>query len=185
MKFIGNKISFQKTDGIFTVVISPKIARIKESLLMAWLTAWTMCGIFFIIQLFGPDTRDTKMTIAVMVMFWAYFELRIGKAFLWRKIGLERIMIKDGYLTIKNDIKGYGKAKSFFVQNIKSMGLINVSNRNFFNFMNSSFWVIGGETIGFECEGKYVKLGQHLNEKDAKSLVRLLQSEMKVAKKSA
>lgn len=184
MKFIGDKISHQKKEGTFTAVISPKIAGIKETLLLTWLLAWTFCGIFFITQLLGPDSRETKLALAVMVAFWTYFEFKIGKAYFWRKYGLERLMIKDGYLHIKNDIKGFGKARSFFVENVQHLGLIKTSNKNFFTFMNNSFWVIGGETIGFECLNKPVTLGQHLNDKDAKLLVRLLESELKLALKT-
>jgi hypothetical protein len=166
MKFIGDKVSHQKQQGVFTLVISPKVTSLKETLLLTWLLAWTFCGIFFITQLFGPDPRETKLAIGVMVAFWAYFEFKICKAFFWRKHGLERIMIKDGYLHIKNDIKGFGKAKMYFIE-----------------FMGNSFWVIAGETVGFEHLGKPVTFAQHLNDRDAKLLVRLMESELKLAKK--
>ncbi|MFT6845000.1 MAG: hypothetical protein ACJAUV_001190 [Flavobacteriales bacterium] len=184
MRFIGEKISHQKQEGVFTAVISPKIAGIKETLLLTWLLAWTFCGVFFIAQLFGTDPRETKLALSVMVVFWVYFEFRIGKAYLWRKYGLERLMIKDGSLLIKNDIKGFGKAKTFFVDNVQHLGLIKTSNKNFFNFMNSSFWVIGGETIGFECLNKPVTLGQNLSKQDATTLIRLLESELKLSLKT-
>lgn len=183
MKFIGEKVSHQKQDGVFTLVISPKVTSLKETLLLTWLLAWTFCGVFFIFQLFGPDPRETKLAIAVMVAFWAYFEFKIGKAYFWRKHGLERIMIKDGYLHIKNDIKGFGKANAYFIDNIQHLGLIKANNKNFFEFMGKSFWVIGGETIGFEHLGKPIAFAQHLNERDAKLLVRLIESELKLAKK--
>lgn len=183
MKFIGDKVSHQKQQGVFTLVISPKVTSLKETLLLTWLLAWTFCGIFFITQLFGPDPRETKLAIGVMVAFWAYFEFKICKAFFWRKHGLERIMIKDGYLHIKNDIKGFGKAKMYFIDNIQNLGLIKTNKKNFFEFMGNSFWVIGGETIGFEHLGKPVTFAQHLDDRDAKLLVRLMESELKLAKK--
>ena len=117
-------MSVQRSEGRFSVVISGKVEPWKEALLFAWVFAWTACGIYFLYTFLNATDRDLKLGLMVMLIFWAYFEMRIGKALLWRKFGKELIRLKDGVLSFKNDINGYGKSQDHFVQNIEKLEFI-------------------------------------------------------------
>lgn len=112
--------------------------------------------------------------MVVWLGFWAYFEFRIGKAFLFKKYGKEKIWIKQGKLNYLKDIAGRGKKLEFDIDLIKDLQLIEKNKRDFFQFMNESFWVMGGESISFNYGAKAYRLGLQLNQEDANQLLRQL-----------
>jgi hypothetical protein len=114
-----------------------------------------------------------------MLSFWVFFEIRIGKALLWRKYGMEFLKLEDGQLFIKNSIKGYGKALPYFCANIKNIYLLDKKDTSPLAFLENSFWFVGGETIGFYHKDKLVKLGKQLRKEEAKKLVEFLKKNVK------
>ncbi|HEX7412742.1 MAG TPA: hypothetical protein VF411_01765, partial [Bacteroidia bacterium] len=86
---IGNRISTLKADGVSSFVIIPTIANWKLYLLFVWLLLWTVSGIIVIGNYFTLSNSNTKIMMVVWLGFWAYFEFRIGKAFLFKKFGKE------------------------------------------------------------------------------------------------
>lgn len=167
-------MSVQRSDGRLSVVISGKVEPWKEALLVAWVFAWTACGAYFIWELLHTDDRQMKLTLIVLLTFWAYFEIRIGRALMWRKYGKELIRVKDGVLMIKNDIRGYGKAKELFVDNVQELEVIEREKQSFKAQMSSSFWIIGGDSVRFAANGKYYLVGKGLDNKEARELVKAL-----------
>lgn len=170
MKRIGDRVSIKENGNTSTIVISTKIPSWQETLLAAWLFCWTICGAVFIWQLFEAETREQALMIGVMCVFWAYYEVRVVKAFMWRKFGMEFIKLDQDNLTYKRSVRGYGKAHIYFIDNIKNLGVINKSDKSFFKSLEESFWVIGGERIGFDYLKKSVQLGMQLEEQDSKKL---------------
>ena len=116
------------------------------------------------------------------MMFWLYFELKIGRAFLWRKMGFEHLTFKNGYLYIKNDIKGLGKSESFDISNIGQIEKIEQSKKNFFAFLDQSFWVVGGEKIFFKYTGREIIFGKQINSKEQEALIQILNGMLKKEK---
>ena len=180
IKSISERVSYANHDGYTTVVISTKIDRWKESLMLFWLLAWSFCGVYFMYELFwGNHANDMKITLIIMLGFWLYFEVRIGKAFMWRKHGMEFLKIEEDELTYKRSIKGYGKALRFFNNNIKNIALVDRKETHPLSFLENSSWFIGGETIEFKHMGKAIRLGLQLEEKEAKKLVEFLKKNLK------
>lgn len=177
MKFIGERISHQHKGGIFSLVIAATIERYKEALLLAWLLAWTTCGIFFLVQLFGPLERDAKLYLFVLLVFWAYYEYRITRIFLWRKYGYESLKMIGDKLYLRNVIRGRGKTREFFVENIENFLALEIKNP-LLKTMDSTFWLMGNDYIYFTYQGRVVSFGKQLMPRDAAELVKVLNREL-------
>lgn len=112
MEYIGKRISIKKKENHeWSIVILSSIDKTKNRLLFAWLFAWTVSGIIVLTQYFVIIDQQTKIALIVWLGFWAYFEYKIFKAFMWRKFGVEKIKLQDGKLYYKRDVSGKGKFK--------------------------------------------------------------------------
>ncbi|MES2629468.1 MAG: hypothetical protein V4616_10920 [Bacteroidota bacterium] len=177
MKFIGSRISHQNKNGIFSVVIAASVERSKETLLATWLFFWTCSGIYFITQLFTPLPKETKLVIAVLLTFWGYYEYRIGLIFLWRKFGYESIKFADDKLVIRDVIRGRGKSREFFIDNIPHFAKLKLEE-GWVKSMDQSFWVKGNGYIQFQYQGKLVHFGKQLTDEETSKLLDLVQREL-------
>jgi len=175
-KFIGKRISVRRTKEEIIVEITQQIERWQEALLIGWLAAWGFCGIVFITNIFTATNSSLQILLVVLSSIWLYFMVSIIKAYLWRKKGREIIVMKKGKMSIQNAIGKLGKLEEFNYQNIFKLGLVKRDPGNFFAFLDNSFWVIGGDKIGFSYSGSKVRLGKQLALKDAELLVRILES---------
>jgi len=171
---IGERITFKKGDSELDVIISQRVERWKESLLMAWIAAWLFCGFYFIAEIITTEDQALKTFLYICLAFWSFFLFRIGKVFLWRLIGKEHIIVAEGQLIIQNRIGSVGKKEKFNVKSIKNFGLAKFNEKSFFQFMDQSFWIIGGDKIGFDYSNKKLRLGKQLPDKDAIALLRLI-----------
>jgi len=173
MKLIGDRVSYKVHEDYSTIVISTNIDKWKETILLTWLLGWTICGSVFFYFLFAGDlTREEKLMLLVMCVFWLFFEIRIGKTYLWRKSGMEFIRIDKDLMTIKKSIKGFGKAIPYQLGRIKNVQGLEVNPKGFSKAMNDSFWVIGQGTVRFFYNEKEVRFGSQLGTKDAEKLAR-------------
>ena len=86
-------------------------------------------------------------------------------------------------LTIKDEILGYGRANDFFVENIQKLGPIDLDRTSWKWQLNDSFWVMGGERLGFEHLGKNIAFGKSLTDAEAKRVLVILQEALKKARK--
>jgi hypothetical protein len=172
MELIGKRISVLKSNESTSFVILPSDANWKIYLLFAWLFLWTVSGFVVAANYFSMPNANMKMVLIMWMAFWAYFEFKIGKAFLFRRFGKEKVWIKNGRLFYWRDIAGRGKKLEFDKELIKDLELIDKSKKDFFASMNESFWVIGGESIVFSYGAKIYRFGIQLPEADARELLR-------------
>ena len=185
MEFLSERVSVDRRDGVTSTVISPRLSRGNEALLLAWVLAWTCCGAYVIYALFRmPSGQERSFTLAFMA-FWTYFEVRMVRVLLWRTKGFEKWRLKDGTLTIKDEILGYGRANDYFVENIRKLGLIDMDRTSWKWQLNDSFWVMGGERLGFEHLGKKIVFGKGLTDAEAKQVLVTLQEALKKARNQA
>ena len=176
---IGKRISTLKTDGVSSFVIIPTDTNWKLHLLFTWFFLWTVSGVIIMANYFSLTNTNTKTLVLVWLGFWAYFEFKIGKAFLFKKFGKEKIWIKNGKLNYWKDVAGRGKKLEFDIELIKDLQLVEKNKRDFFQFMNESFWVVGGESISFTYGAKTYRLGVQLNDDDAKELLKQIKYAIK------
>lgn len=174
MEFISERVSTeQRPDGL-SVVIGARLSRGREALLVAWALAWLCCGAVLLWELYKLPNGPMRTYLAVFLGFWAWYAWRIGGVVLWRLKGFELWRLKEGVLTVKDSVLGYGRANDYFVENIRRFGLLNIDERSWKWQVNDSFWVKGGERIGFEHAGRKVVIGKGLTRTEAERLARLL-----------
>ena len=174
IELIGKRISTLKVDGVSSFVIKPTDANWKLYLLFSWLFLWTISGCVVLVNYFTLTNTNLKIIVLVWLGFWAYFEFRTGKAFIFKRFGKEKIWIKNGKLNYWKDVAGRGKKLEFDIELIKDLQLVEKNKRDFFQFMNESFWVMGSESISFVYGVKTYRIGIQLNEEDSKELLKQL-----------
>ena len=182
MRIISDRISIDKKTEKVTVVILGKMARWKESLLLFWLLAWTFSGVVFIYYYLFPTPYQYSLVMLIFIMFWLYFEIKIGKVFVWRRYGFEYLVFNAGTFSIKNKLPGFGKAKYYDSQEIEGFEKMVQSDKNFFDFIDQSFWAFGGEQIYFKYNGRDIIFGKQINEREQKALIQILNGALKKEK---
>jgi hypothetical protein len=181
MKWIGERTSFVDDKLKTTIIIDAENIGWQKALMGAWVSMWFTIGIvmtwaFFSLKLSkNPKDEDQmKLIIVIFMVFWAYYAFRVGRQFLWLLWGKEYLKVNESALYIKRGIKGYGKAHSYFLENIQKMRVEQPKENSVQSFWESSPWIRGGERLEFDYQGKVVKFGRKLNEKDAKILFNLI-----------
>lgn len=168
---IGKRASLSVKDKVFSLVIVPTHEKAKTGLLFLWLFAWTISGIIVISSYPQIQEQNAKLMLIVWIAFWAYFEFKIIRVFMWKRFGKEKLWIKNGTMHYQQDINGRGKVKEFDTNLISDLRVITVEKTSFADSFNQSFWVKGGERIEFTSQGKVVRLGMQLPDEDANRIV--------------
>lgn len=167
LKVIGKRISVLKKDNTFSLVILPTGDKKKTMLLFLWLLAWSVSGVIIIGNYFTLTNEKAKMMIIVWLGFWAYFEYKIVKVFMWKRFGQEKLWIKNGILHYQQSVNGKGKIQEFDINLVSDWRIIPLDNASFVDQFNQTFWVKGGERLEFTCQGRVIKFGFQILDDDA------------------
>ncbi|MBS1647625.1 MAG: hypothetical protein JST67_09825 [Bacteroidetes bacterium] len=181
IQLIGKRISVLKTNDVVSFVIIPTAQNWKTHALFIWLFLWTVSGIVVAVNYFTISNPQAKILILVWLGFWAYFEFKISKTFIFKRFGKEKIWIKKDTLNYWRDVMGRGKQHHFELELVKDLQLVEKNKKNFFQFMNESFWVLGSENISFSYGTKEYKMGIQLREDDARELFKQIRYAIKNA----
>lgn len=171
-KNLSDRVTITDNPDFLEISISGKISAFQFSLLTAWLTGWSIAGIFVIIQLFDIQDNNLRVFMFVWLAFWVYFELRILHAWRWRKSGREHIVFRPDKTTINIEINKKSLPQYFQTSEISNIRNIELQKGVFIKNFYSSFWVVGGETIGFDYQNKQHSFGRQLSEEDANQILR-------------
>jgi hypothetical protein len=176
----NSRIELHQDKGSGFIYIYPSISKISETLLAVWLLAWVLSGFIVLPELFNVeiDFRQ-RFFYFVFLMFWSFFAFKIGYTFFWKKYGKEMLKISEGTLVYKRDIKTYGTAHTYFLENIKNLEINSLSPGSFLEAYYSSFWMMGIESVQFDYLGKTVKLGLQLGKNDAQKLYDFIEKSIK------
>ena len=193
MKWISERISFHRHDEYTTILISTKVEKWKEGLLLGWMVLWTFVGLAILFVLFSKSyitalttqtpIEELQLFLVLFLVFWAYFLYKIIKVYLWRKSGVEYFKIDSTSLLIKRSFGKVGKAHSYLYENMSQLTSVDLSERSYANVMQSAFWDIGNGTIQFEYYGKQILFGLQLDKEEAKKMKQFLNSEITSFKK--
>lgn len=175
MKWIGNRISFVDSKEKTTIIIYPEKKPLVTALMGAWIFMWYSIGITMVFAYFMMKlSQQEKLIVVIFMAFWLYYAIRVTRSFLWILWGTENIKIDPFSFTIKNATKKAGRAKSYYLENIKKFRMELPKAKSLQVSWESSPWVRGGERIEFDYMGKVIRLGQKLSEKDATLLFNLI-----------
>lgn len=175
-KFLGKRISVVRSKEDIVITITQQIERWQEALLLTWLLAWTFCGVVFIKYMVTTTVFSDRIFFIICTALWAYFFVKIVKVLIWRKNGREIVRISKGKLELYNAFWKRSKPEEFLIRNMHKLGVIKRDPANFMAFLDDSFWIIGGERVGFNYNGSKYRLGKQLEMKDAEMLVRVIES---------
>ncbi|HRD52444.1 MAG TPA: hypothetical protein PKY96_07325 [Flavobacteriales bacterium] len=185
MEYLSSRVSVERGDGRWSVVISARPTKSKRIMLLIWAAAWLLCGVLIIAERNQvPEGDPLRQYLLAFLAFWLYFMLKVGKGVLWRLKGFELWRVKDGQLTIKDSIFGYGRARSFFAENIEQLGLLAIDRSSWKWQWNESVWNVGGERLGFAHQGTKVAFGKSLTDDEAKRLVPMLKDALRKSSKT-
>ena len=179
IQLISKRSSVLIKDGVFSLVILPTEDKKKTNLLFLWLLAWTISGFIVIGNYFTITQDKAKLLLIIWITFWAYFEFKIVRVFMWKRFGKEKLWIKNGLLLYKEDINGRGKTKEFDLNLISNLELITLTNGSIADTFSQTFWVKGGERIQFTCQSKVIKFGMQLADDEAKKIISTLNKQLK------
>lgn len=171
LKEIGKRCSLLIKDNVFSLVILPTSEKKKTNLMFLWLFAWTVGGVIVIASYGTLNQSSAKLFTIIWIGFWAYFEFKIIRVYMWKRFGKEKFWIKNGKVFYQQDINGRGKIREYDVNLVSDFSLIELQKGNFADVFNQTFWVKGGERIDFTCQGKYIRFGLQLNDEDAAKVI--------------
>ena len=171
LQVIGKRSSILTKEGVFSLVILPTAEKKKTNLLFLWLMAWSVSGMIILVNYFKLTNDNAKLMIIVWLAFWAYFEFKIIRVYMWKRFGQEKLWIKNGVLHYQQNINGRGKIKEYDLNLISDWSVINVEEANIADAFSQTFWVKGGERLEFICQGKLVKFGMQLPTEDAAKIL--------------
>jgi len=169
--FESDRITLTEHPEKLEVIISGKIPGKQFNLLSVWLFSWTAAGIFVLTQVFSPMPDNQRIFMVVWLGFWLYFEYKIGTAWVWRKYGHEQVILTKDKLLLRFEVPVGRRASEFETANIETVMNLEEQKGLFVKNYYSSFWVKGGETIGFNYNGRLYSFGRQLSVADSKTLI--------------
>lgn len=175
MKWIGKRISYLDQDHKTTFVIEPENVGIVKILMGVWFFMWITIGgaVIWGWNHFSLKQQE-QLILVVFMVFWVYYLIRVGRSYAWIMAGKEMLKIDKISLTIKNSIKGYGKAHEYFLENITKVRVSVPKQNSFQAAWENSPWIRGGERIEFEYMGKTIRFGRKLDEQESKLLFQII-----------
>lgn len=171
MQFIGNRISILDNNNKLSIVIFSNRSRFKNVLLIGWMITFTVCGLIAIPEFTHAADRDRKLFWLVFISFWAYFELVVLKAVLWRLRGKEKIVITKDVVKIMRDVTGMERYKEYRVDQISNWKRVEVNSNSILSSYENAYWFVGGERIAFDYYGREVRIGSQLNDEETGELL--------------
>ena len=176
MKKIGDRIKYEKpSKDELLLEISPKVEKQKIQILMLWTIAFTICGLIIFSALFFHDFKDTGefLLVVIFLLFWGYFEFKVLYALRWNKQGKEVVIIKNAKFSYVQQISKTGIPVEVDIVQMKPFAVVKEED-GFWNEINNSIFIVGGEVIEYRSGESIKRLGLKLNQKDALQLVTLL-----------
>lgn len=176
-KWIGNRISFVDDKEKTSIIITPERSTLNNAMMGAWLAMWFAIGVTLIWSYFALTlTKEEKLMIIVIVVLWAYYLYRVTRQLVWLMFGKELLKLDPRGLVYKKDVKGYGKSILYFYDNMSDIEIYVPKTTSIQYVWEKSPWIRGGERLQFEYQGKYIRFGRKLEEKEVKQLFQLLSS---------
>jgi hypothetical protein len=171
LQTISNRCSVMIKDNVFSLVILPTENQKKVNWLFLWLLAWSASGVIVMANYFILTQDKAKLMLIVWLAFWAYFEFKIIKVFMWKRFGKENLWIKNGVLHYQQAISKRGKIKEFNLNLVSDFNMIELTKGSIADTFSQTFWVKGGERISFKSQATQVLFGMQLSDEETTKII--------------
>lgn len=172
---IGERIQFEQDDDTLRVTIGQGIPPAQMSLLTLWMLAWVSLEVivlYFWTQ--EPNRGNAWVGYAVYSAFWVFFAFRIGKVWLWRRIGREVLVVDRRGLSIAVAFGERGLPDFFAHGAYSTPKTIPDNPQQILRTFEQAFWSMGGETLQFSSGKRTMVFGKQLTDRDADTLLKLV-----------
>jgi len=174
--FESDRIQLNESSEQLELIVSGQISGNQFNLLSIWLFLWTAAGVFVLTQVLASMPKEERIFMVIWLGFWAYFEFKIGNAWIWRKYGREVLIVRKDKTELRFEVPIRSRSSVFETSDIGPFTNLEEQKGLFVKNYYSSFWVKGGETIGFNYKGRLYSFGRQLPPSDAKALIQKLKS---------
>jgi hypothetical protein len=141
-----------------------------------WLAFWTFGGIMAMKWVLHPRPSTPRAFISLWLVGWLLGESWALYSWLWTAFGKEVVRVKEGSLTVRRDVLGFGRDRSFPLASLSQLRARGI-------FPTNSYWGdymaqmrLGGGTVAVDAEGKTVQFGIQLTEPQAQEVVETLKA---------
>ncbi|MBK12913.1 MAG: hypothetical protein CL849_05220 [Crocinitomicaceae bacterium] len=173
---IGERIAIAQSDDSLKVDIHQQIPPVQMMLLTLWLVSWMALEVlvlYFWTQ--EPNEGNAWLGYAIYSAFWGFFAFRIGKVWMWRRVGREVLVVDRKGISIAMAFGERG-LPDFFAHGTYTMpSRIEANPQQILQTFEKAFWSMGGETLQFSSGKRTMVLGKQLSEQHASALLKLIQ----------
>jgi hypothetical protein len=133
-----------------------------------------MVGILVLTQLARGKPDGEGAFLIVWLVMWAVGELFVAYTWLWNAFGKESVRVFSGLLTIKHDMLGLGRTRTFQIHEISNLRAVGLFGSMLSGASSMAYWGISGGTVAFNYRGKTHRFGIQLEEDEALGVIERL-----------
>lgn len=179
MKKLSNRIKYQTLENETEVFIAPDKNEEAEKQVKLWLALFTLAGLSMLIGApFFVSGREEVAVVFIYMVFWLYFEIKVFSAYRYRSGGQEKIVLNDKQFIYTLEKNKRGIPKSYELDKISNWRFEEKSQSGFMGMINQSAWMIAGESVCFDYEGRSISIGIQLKKGEAEHLIKWLKKQI-------
>lgn len=171
MELINDRVSMVEKDNELSIVILPQKNKFKTTLLVLWLTAFSVSGFYAMYMLSQATDNNHKIFWLVFISFWLYFEVLVLKAVSWRIKGIEKLRISGEVIYITKKIMGWERPQQMRIEQISGIHFIEKSIQSISANFETAYWFVGGERIYFDYKRKKITFAVQVDDATAQQLL--------------
>ncbi len=150
-----------------------------------WLCAWVVAEVLIPLRFLEGEAPSGGWSLMIVwFVVWTVAGVLAVYAWLWQVMGKEIVTVRDGSLTLRRDVGGFGLDKVYDLDQVRELR----AEPALFDPMDLSMalqlWGIGGGAIAFDYEGKTRRFGIGLDETEAKQAVAAIKKRWRAADRS-
>lgn len=172
MKQIANRTFLDKEENTTHIFIHPSKDEKAVKQVKLWFVLFSIAGLAMIIGApFFISTIEEVAVVAIYMVFWLFFEIKVFSALQYRTIGKEHLRFEGDKLTYTL-LKGKrGMPKQFDLNSMSKWEFEPKAGSGFFGMINQGAWMIAGESIKIKDKDGTFNLGIQMKQGDAEKLI--------------
>ena len=179
---IGSRIVMTSQGDRWMATVAATIPSWQRQSLELWFGAWMALGAMLV---YGMVTYpgSERTFYGICLGFWSFFAVRAWRAVRWRRSGLEVVQLSRDGLELRLDHGSQkGRPASFPLSDISRATVPPSNPRSFLESMEQQFWVVGGDRIHVQIQGKTHVFGKQLDPREAEQLANAFNARLKKLK---